>query len=256
MSLCDSLSIPKRKFRQRLTRYRFSMLLLLVIISANDYLKMSCSLKIRKRSNGGDILENLKCDFCEQGIQTRHVGRFESSKGKFAIEARNGEDLVPICGLAFCVLCDENSMETEQRNLCPSHRQKPQKSSSLPLDQNRNELIKSKANPRKASCKTPHKSAKNPMMTPTCKATKPSFARNTVSYKDKKILAPSTMYLHENHCDKYASNPDVKTALMVGTIKELGNKKGHKYFIVWDDNTRPKSVMSGHLQHYFCHSAD
>ena len=107
--------------------YRFSMLLLLVIISSNDYLKMSCSLKIRKRSNGGDILENLKCDFCDEGIQTRHVCRFESSNGKFAIEAKNGEDLVPICGLAFCVLCDENSVATEERNLYPSHRQKTSK---------------------------------------------------------------------------------------------------------------------------------
>ena len=96
--------------------YRFSMLLLLVIISTNDY-KMSCSLKIRKRSIGGDILENLKCDFCDQGIPTRHVCRFASSNGKFAIEARNGEDLVPICGLAFCVLCDENSVQTAEKSV-------------------------------------------------------------------------------------------------------------------------------------------
>ena len=208
---------------------------------------MSCSLKIRERSNGGDTLKPIKCDFCNKGISTSHVCRFQKPDGKFAIEPRNGEAPVPICGMAFCTMCDQACEIKEQRSLCPVHRQNSTQQ-NLPS-------LQPDLNLCKPASTTMSKSKPKKRNKPAIKSTKKAAKKTRTVFKKKQIRAPFAMYLKDEHCNKYSSNPIVKNAMMVGTIKLLGNTSGQQYFIQWDETTMPESVLKDHLQVYFPHTA-
>ena len=164
---------------------------------------MSCSLKVRRRQDGGDILESVRCDFCSGEIPTRHICRFEKTDGKYCIEPRQDESKVPICGLAFCAACNENFEGEESTKYCFNHR-------DLNLNMNRGVLKPLSENimtvPQKSSRKNSKISfspkSKKSMKKPS-KATKAltSIARKTKStrmaYKNRRVLAPFSMFVEE-----------------------------------------------------------
>ena len=218
---------------------------------------MSCSLKVRRRQDGEDILESVRCDFCSGEIPTRHICRFEKTDGKYCIEPRQDESKVPICGLAFCAACNENFEGEESAKYCFNHR-------DLNLNMNRGVLKPLSENimtvPQKLSRKNSKISfspkSKKSMKKPS-KATKAltSIARKTKStrmaYKNRKVLAPFSMFVEEKYFTNYSQILEVKNTMMVGTIKDIGKKTGKQYFIDWDLDKKPPALNTHHLQRYF-----
>ena len=214
-------------------------------------------------------LKDVICDLCGNH-RTSHMCFHEPDDQSICtrtttVAGPGGAKTIPICGLAFCVICRGD--ESEERTRCPLHSSTQVTNSATlgetPLTQVMNPPntpVKPQTlnilpcqDPGKRKQKKGHMSqAKNNQGNKNKVQQRAKKKRKSLKYKDQHIIAPFEFFVLDNFANMYSENDDVHDAKMTGQITQLHNKrKGTDYFITWDSSTKPSGFDMKHAQNNF-----